>query len=86
MVRKVSAGEYCLGNLGFTPRSAIVSADNGFNSEYTVASVVTFTDGTQPSGCAAGETVRVRTLNLPAGGAYAAPSLQDRRFNIWIED
>ena len=82
-VTNPNPGEYCFGGLAFTPTSAIVSADNGFNSEFTAASVVTFTDGTQPSGCSAGQNVRVITLQLSPGGAT---SKQNRRFVIWFED
>jgi hypothetical protein len=88
MVTRVSAGVYCFHDLGFAPKSAMVSANNGFNNEHTVVSVTVNTDSSVPlSECVDdSDPIRVRTLLLPAGGAYAAPSLQDRRFNIWITD
>jgi hypothetical protein len=86
-VRRVANGVYCFRNLSFTPKNAMVSANNGFNNEFTVVSVTVNTDPAVPlSECEDTELVRVRTLLLPAGAGYQPPSLQNRRFNIWFED
>jgi collagen triple helix repeat protein len=72
------AGVYCLKNLGFVPQTAMVSANNSFGTNNIVASV-TVVSGISLSGCAEGETVRIRTV---AGNTGA---LTDGNFNIWLD-
>ena len=79
-VDRVSAGEYCFKNLPFTPHTAIVSADNSFGANNTIASVVVAGNSVIcPSG---DDLVRVRTVNVPGGGS---PNVQqDEPFTIWF--
>jgi len=73
----VATGVYCLKDLAFTPRSAVVSGDNAFGVNDTIASVITVTPGTAVAPCNAGEAVRVRTTD-------SAGALADRPFTIWV--
>lgn len=72
------AGVYCLKNLGFVPQTAMVSANNSFGTNNIVASV-TVVSGIPLSGCAEGETVRIRTVASNTG------ALTDGNFNIWLD-
>jgi hypothetical protein len=86
-----SPGVYCFFGLSFTLNNAIVSADNSFSNNDTIASVAidnVFGDGEDLSGCPAGSFARVRTLDpngAPASntGPYA-PALVNHRFLIWM--
>ena len=84
------AGVYCFIDLPFLPSNAVVAADNSFGNNDTIASVAI--DNLTPreglSGCPAGTTLRVRTLDANGvagsnGGPYN-PLLVDHRFQIWI--
>ena len=76
-----ATGIYCFHDLPFTVRNAMVSADNSFANNDTLASVVVSTDPTETLGdCQAGDRARVRTLDV------SAAALQDKRFFIWFED
>lgn len=72
------AGVYCLKNLGFVPQTAMVSANNSFGTNNIVASV-TVVSGIPLSGCAEGETVRIRTVASNTG------ALTDGNFNVWLD-
>jgi hypothetical protein len=74
-----ATGVYCFKNLGFTPRTAMVSADNSFSANETIVSVVVAPKNLLLSGCTAGETVRVRTVL-----AKAPSTLVDEAFTIWF--
>jgi hypothetical protein len=82
MIRHTAAtGVYCFHNLPFTVKNALVSADNSFAFNDTLASVAVSTDTTEVLGdCQAGDRVRVRTFDI------SAAALQDKRFLIWFED
>ena len=84
------AGVYCFINLPFLPSNAVVSGDNSFGNNDTIASVAI--DNATPreglAGCPDGTTLRVRTLDANGvagsnGGPYN-PLLVDHRFQIWI--
>src|SRR5690348_7228443 len=70
----VGTGIYCFKNLGFTPHSAVVAADNSFGVNDTIATVFT---GTVLTDCDPGELVRVRTTDHLG-------ALADRAFVIWF--
>jgi hypothetical protein len=76
-----ATGVYCFHNLPFTVRNAMVSADNSFAQNDTLASVTVSTVATEVLGnCQAGDRVRVRTYDV------SSAALQDQRFFIWFED
>jgi hypothetical protein len=76
-----ATGVYCFHDLPFTVKNAMVSADNSFSANDTLASVTVSTDTTEVLGnCQAGDRVRVRTYDV------SAAALQDKRFFIWFED
>jgi len=76
-----AAGTYCFQDLSFNALSAMVSADNGFGNNDTVASLRIDTPaGTGLGGCPVEASVRVLTFDV------SAASLQDRRFLIWFQD
>jgi hypothetical protein len=83
-----AAGVYCFTDIGFTARSAVVSGDNAFGNNDTIASVVIDVTGEGLAGCPEGAIIRVRTLdaNGLAGSSSApyAPALVDHRFVIWL--
>ena len=85
-----NSGVYCFTNLPFLPSNAVVAGDNSFGNNDTLTSVAI--DNATPreglSGCPAGATLRVRTLDLngvfgTTSGPYN-PLLVDHRFVIWI--
>jgi hypothetical protein len=83
------SGVYCFINLPFLPSNAVVSGNNAFGFNDTLASIVT--DVATPrdglDGCPVGATLRVRTLDLNGNDGFAGPynpQLMDRRFMIWI--
>jgi hypothetical protein len=83
------SGVYCFNNLPFLPSNAVVSGNNAFGFNDTLASIVmdvaTPQDGL--SGCPVGATLRIRTLDLNGNDGFAGPynpQLMDRRFVIWI--
>lgn len=80
-----SPGVYCLKDLSFTPKTAVVSADNSFDEDLTIASVVVVAPNSVAlNGCSSGEDVRVRTVAVPNGANYAPPALADESFTIWL--
>jgi hypothetical protein len=88
-VTNPATGVYCFNDLGFTINSAIVSADNSFSNNDTLASVAIDNTGEGLSGCpVTASSARVRTLdaNGVAGSNTAnyAPALVDHRFVIWL--
>src|ERR1700735_4825214 len=72
-IENVEAGVYCFKDLSFQPNTAIVSADNAFSSNETVASVIVVTPGTLVSPCKEGENVRVRTVLSKTGALTNEP-------------
>jgi hypothetical protein len=83
------SGVYCFINLPFLPSNAVVSGNNAFGFNDTLASIAT--DVATPheglGGCPEGATLRVRTLDLNGNDGFAGPynpQLMDRRFMIWI--
>lgn len=63
-VRKQGVGGFCIGNLPFTPHNATVSVEFGAAaSDRDTATVQITPPGSPPIGCAAGETVRVETVD-----------------------
>jgi len=78
-VDHTGTGVYCFKNLGFTPRTAMVSGDNSFSANETIVSVVVAPKNEALSGCNLGETVRVRTVL-----AKAPATLVDEAFTIWF--
>jgi hypothetical protein len=83
------SGVYCCNNRPFLPSNAVVSGNNAFGFNDTLASIVmdvaTPQDGL--SGCPVGATLRIRTLDLNGNDGFAGPynpQLMDRRFVIWI--
>jgi hypothetical protein len=71
-------GVYCLKNLAFVPQTAIVSANNAFAENDTVASVLVVKPGETLSPCAEGEFIRVRTVKSTTG------ALKEGTFTIWL--
>jgi hypothetical protein len=79
-------GVYCFQDLPFTPKSAVVSGDNSFGLNFTIATVVVVTRAAPALGdCPASAPVRVRTVNVPNGATYSPPVLADLDFTIWFE-
>jgi hypothetical protein len=84
-----AAGVYCFANVGFTINSAVVSGDNSFGNNDTIASVAIQNTGEPLAGCPdAASSARVRTLDADgaaaSNGAPYAPALVDHRFIIWL--
>jgi hypothetical protein len=80
-VTRTGAGNYCIGGLGFTPRSAVASG-RGDASEFTIVTTALARDGLPLSDCPAGAQVRIRTIQVTT-----EPFLQaDRPFHVWVED
>jgi|1186.fasta_scaffold345860_2 hypothetical protein len=83
-----SPGVYCVTGLSFAARSAVVSGDNSFGNDDTIASVAVDTIGEGLAGCPDGSPLRIRTLdpNGIAGSSAPpyAPARIDHRFQIWI--
>ena len=79
-------GVYCF--LPFTPHSAMASGANGFNANFTLASVeINGRDGGLFSGeCTQTDQARVRTVIVPSGGAYSPSALSDQAFYVWFEE
>jgi hypothetical protein len=82
-------GVYCVNDPGFTITSGIVSGDNSFANNDTLASVALDNTGEGLSGCpATASSARIRTfdLNGVAGSNSATydPKLIDHRFVIWL--
>jgi hypothetical protein len=82
-------GIYCINDPGFTITSGMVSADNSFANNDTLASVALDNTGEGLSGCPVSESsARVRTfdLNGVAGSNTATydPKLVNHRFVIWL--
>jgi hypothetical protein len=79
-VTRTSAGVYCFSPLSFNPKSVIVSGDNAFGVNDTLATVRRVSSGSVLTGCASTDIVRVTTIRTSDN------TLQDRRFYIWFED
>ena len=75
-VDHVATGIYCFKNLSFVPNTALVSADNSFEANETVASVRV---APVLADCNPGETVRVRTVVSKTG------ALTNEPFTIWFD-
>jgi hypothetical protein len=89
MIDRTTEGVFCFKNLGFTPKSAMVSPDGSFGQSDTVVTSSVLVSGAL-SDCDADGThkVRVRTIDLNGSetlNAAYAPELSDRRFTIWFE-
>jgi hypothetical protein len=89
MIDRTGEGVFCFKNLGFTPKSAMVSPDGSFGQLDTVVTASVLVSGAL-SDCDADGThkVRVRTIDLNGSeslGSTYAPELSDRRFTIWFE-
>jgi hypothetical protein len=89
MIDRTAEGVFCFKNLGFTPRSAMVSPDGSFGQLDTVVTASVLVSGAL-SDCDSDGThkVRVRTIDLNGSeslGSTYAPELSDRRFTIWFE-
>jgi hypothetical protein len=80
-VARNAAGNYCIGGLGFTPRS-VVASGRGDASEFTIVTTALARAGLPLSDCPVSAQVRVRTVQVTT-----APFLQaDRPFHVWVED
>ena len=80
-VTNTVAGEYCFEGLSFAALSAVVSGDNGFGFNDTLASVrIATPTGSALGGCPAAATVRVRTYDI------SSAALANRAFLIWFQD
>jgi hypothetical protein len=84
-----AAGVYCINDPGFTITSGMVSADNSFSNNDTLASVALDNTGEGLSGCpVTASSARVRTVDLDgvAGSNSATydPKLVNHRFVIWL--
>jgi hypothetical protein len=89
MVDRTAEGVFCFKNLGFTPKSAMVSPDGSFGQLDTVVTASVLVSGALTD-CDSDGThkVRVRTIDLNGSesfGSVYAPELSDRRFTIWFE-
>jgi hypothetical protein len=89
MIDRTAEGVFCFKNLGFTPKSAMVSPDGSFGQLDTVVTASVLVNGAL-SDCDSDGThkVRVRTVDLNGSesfGSTYAPELSDRRFTIWFE-
>jgi len=89
MIDRTTEGVFCFKNLGFTPKSVVVSPDGSFGQLDTVVTASVLVNGAL-SDCDADGThkVRVRTIDLNGSesfGTIYAPELSDRRFTIWFE-
>jgi Collagen triple helix repeat (20 copies) len=89
MIDRTAEGVFCFKNLGFSPKSAMVSPDGSFGQMDTVVTASILVSGAL-SDCDADGThkVRVRTVDLNGSetlNATYAPELSDRRFTIWFE-
>jgi hypothetical protein len=82
-------GLYCFGDLGFQPRSVVVTPISGIdvtgreptNIDTIATAAIAFPPDTFPAGCALTDTVRVRTVAASSPG-----TLTNRPFMIWFED
>jgi Collagen triple helix repeat (20 copies) len=89
MIDRTTEGVYCFKDLGFTPKSAMVSPDGSFGQLDTVVTASVLVEGALTD-CDSDGThkVRVRTIDLNGSenfGSLYAPELSDRRFTIWFE-
>jgi len=89
MIDRTAEGVFCFKNLGFTPKSAMVSPDGSFGQLDTVVTASVLVSGAL-SDCDSDGThkVRVRTIDLNGSeslGSLYGPELADRRFTIWFE-
>lgn len=76
-----AAGVYCFGSLGFTPKSVMVAADNGFGFEDTLVSArIATPPGGTLNPCPGTEPVRIKTWDV------SSAALADRAFLIWFQD
>jgi hypothetical protein len=72
-------GVYCIAGLGFTPRSAIATGQNGFGNSWTIAVA---SIGGELAPCPAGTQVKVRASIM-----QTPPARQDdRAFFLWLDD
>jgi hypothetical protein len=87
-VTRTEPGVYCFTDLPFTAQSAVVSGENGFGNNDTIASVVIDVTGEGLGQCPEGAIIRVRTLDangvVGSNSAPYAPALVDHRLVIWI--
>jgi hypothetical protein len=81
-----ATGVYCF-HPSFTPQSAMVSAigDLGLATTSFIVATVDIRTNHNLSGCGTTDTVRVRTYEIPSGGAYVPPALKDEPFILWLE-
>ena len=82
-----STGVYCFHGLSFTPRSAMAVGANGFDADFTIATVeINGRDsGTFSGECVATDQARVRTVVVPTGGTYAPSALSNQAFYVWFD-
>ena len=89
MIDRTAEGVFCFKNLGFTPKSAMVSPDGSFGQLDTVVTASVLVNGALTDCDSDGShKVRVRTIDLNGSesfGSIYAPELSDRRFTIWFE-
>ncbi|MFL5842329.1 MAG: hypothetical protein ACJ77Z_17925 [Thermoleophilaceae bacterium] len=90
MIEHGTTGQYCFGNLGFRPRSAMVALDNANTvSPLTINKVVTVSvsRGNPLTLCPAGFTdVRVNIVKIDdTANGNAPPALSDHGFIVWFE-
>jgi hypothetical protein len=89
MIDRTAEGVFCFKNLGFTPKSAMVSPDGSFGQLDTVVTASVLVSGALSDCDSDGShKVRVRTIDLNGSesfGSIYAPELSDRRFTIWFE-
>lgn len=89
MIDRTTEGVFCFKNLGFTPKSAMVSPDGSFGqSDTVVTSTVLVSGALSDCDTDGSHKVRVRTIDLNGSetlNASYAPELTDRRFTIWFE-
>jgi hypothetical protein len=89
MIDRTAEGVFCFKNLGFNPKSAMVSPDGSFGQLDTVATGTVLVSGFLADCDSDGShKVRVRTIDLNGSAAFGsiyAPELADRRFTIWFE-
>ncbi len=82
-----TTGVYCFHGLPFTPRSAMAAGANGFDADFTIATVeINGRDGGQFSGeCLTTDQARVRTVLVPTGATYTPSALSNQAFYVWFE-
>ena len=81
-----ASGTYCFGGLPFTPRTAMVSIDNGEADILDTNKIVSVgvQRGANLGGCGANfQQARVRIVEV---NEAAAPAAADFQFTIWFED